>query len=210
MEGELDERWARLIDSLKLSRSATEATYQELIKAYDDPNRYYHNLEHLAAILSTIETLAAHAVRPDLVQLAAWFHDAVYDSRAADNEEHSALLAETTCTAWGLPVDDVKRVGDLVRATRTHDAPEEDVDASVLLDADLAILGVEESEYAAYAAAIRREYAWVAEADYRRERARMLERLLRRDRLYRLEEMHRRFEARARGNLAKEIETLTG
>src|SRR5262249_2268146 len=153
---------------------------------------------------------AEHAQNRPALELAAWFHDAVYDSRADDNEERSALLAESVCAGWGLPAETVHLVGRLIRATRTHQADVDDRDAAVLLDADLAILGAEREVYDAYAAAIRREYAWVAENDYKQGRSRILHEFLRRKRIYRLETMHENRDSRARENLTRELKMLTG
>jgi predicted metal-dependent HD superfamily phosphohydrolase len=141
-----------------------------------------------------------------LVQFVGWFHDAIYDTDASDNEERSAVLAESTCTTWQLPAEDIALVGRMIRATRTHQ-PEESA-GLVLLDADLSILGADESLYDAYASAIRREYAWVLEEEYRRGRTRILQGFLERERIFRLERMRQLFEAQARVNLAREIELL--
>jgi predicted metal-dependent HD superfamily phosphohydrolase len=204
----LESRWSRLLAALGLREPEHADIFEALVKAYEGPGRYYHTLTHLEAVLATIELLEGEARRPDLVQIAAWFHDMVYDTHATDNEERSARLAEAACVLWGLPAEDVAAVGRLIRATRTHEAAGDDRDAHVLLDADLAILGSDEAVYDAYAAAIRREYAWVPEAEYRQGRARVLEGFLRREHLFRLGEMRNRHETQARRNLAREIAAL--
>src|SRR5262249_6655943 len=148
--------WERLTHDLGIT---DERAFADLAAAYSRPERHYHNLDHLAAVLSTVEELREHARHPDAVALAAWFHDAVYDPRAADNEERSAVLADAVCSTWGLPRETVDLVARLVRLTKSHDAPDDDVDGFVLLDADLAILGAPDDEYDRYARAIRQEYA---------------------------------------------------
>jgi predicted metal-dependent HD superfamily phosphohydrolase len=96
----------------------------------------------------------------------------------------------------------------LILATKSHHAADEDADAHVLLDADLAVLGAPAEEYARYAAAIRREYAWVPEEDYRCGRARVLQRFLDRPRIFQLDRMHERYDVTARRNLGGEIAAL--
>jgi predicted metal-dependent HD superfamily phosphohydrolase len=98
----------------------------------------------------------------------------------------------------------------LIRATRTHHADTDDADASVLLDADLCILGADEAVYDAYARAIRQEYAWVPDDEFRQGRTRVLQGFLQREQLFRLERMRRQYEERAKQNLMREIASLTG
>jgi len=203
-------RWDRTLAALGVPAERGAAAFNELLEAYGGAGRYYHNLDHLEDVLATLDTLAEHAQNRPALELAAWFHDAVYDSRADDNEERSALLAETVCAGWGLPAETTDLVGRLIRATRTHQAAADDRDAAVLLDADLAVLGAEREVYDGYAAAIRREYAWVAENDYKRGRSRILREFLRRKRIYRLETMHDNRDSRARENLTRELKMLTG
>ncbi len=204
----LSKRWAMLLETLNVDSDGTGETYRVLIEAYSGPDRYYHNLNHLVSLLDTIDLLECECLRPSLVRLAGWFHDAIYDTRAADNEERSAVLAETTCASWDLSSEDTALVGRLIRATRTHQA--DDGDAAVLLDADLFILAAPEAAYDAYAAAIRQEYAWVPEDEFRRGRTHVLQGFLERERIFRLEWMHGWFEELAQGNLAREIEHLRG
>ena len=79
---------------------------------------------------------------------------------------------------------------------------------TILLDADLAILGADPDEYARYARAIRQEYAWVPEADYRRGRTTVLQGFLVRARIFRLDRIHERLDAAARRNLRDELAAL--
>jgi predicted metal-dependent HD superfamily phosphohydrolase len=205
----LRNRWEQMVSRFGIPEGRTGPALDELVKAYNDPGRYYHNLDHIEVVLANIDLLSDAARDLPVVQLAGWYHDAVYDPRAGDNEEQSAVLVETTCAGWGLHADIGKAAGRLIRATRTHEAGEEEVDALLLLDADLAILGAEQTEYDSYAAAIRREYAWVKEEEYRRGRTRVLKSFLRRQRIFKLDRMHRERELQARGNLAREITFLS-
>jgi predicted metal-dependent HD superfamily phosphohydrolase len=136
------------------------------------------------------------------VKLAAWLHDVIYDSKASDNEERNALYAERLCGQ--LAISEGPLVAALIRKTKTHDAGD-DADAQVLIDADLAMLGAREPVYRDYAGKIRREYAWVPEADYRKGRRRVLESFLSRPSIYHL---LGQLEEPARHNIASEISRL--
>jgi len=130
-------------------------------------------------------------------------HDVIYDSRASDNEERSAEYAQGLCRE--LSISEGRLVASLIMKTKTHDAAA-DVDAQVLIDADLAILGTSESAYRTYAEQIRQEYAWVPEPDYRIGRRRILERFLTMPKIY-----HHlsHLEDSARRNIAAEIARLS-
>ncbi|GHH66381.1 hypothetical protein GCM10017673_11770 [Streptosporangium violaceochromogenes] len=176
----------------------------ELISRYGEPHRRYHTADHLEAVLSHVDALAANAANPDLVRLAAWFHDAVYDPRRSDNEERSARLAERDLPALGLETGAVSTVARLVRLTRTHDPAPGDADGAVLCDADLAILASPREVYAAYAAAVREEYSFVPEEAFRKGRAAVLRSLLALPAIFRLTGD----EAGARANIRAELARL--
>jgi predicted metal-dependent HD superfamily phosphohydrolase len=202
--------WLHLLAGFGVPEAEARRGFQELALAYSEPGRFYHNLDHIRAVLDTINSLSDLTPHPETVRLAAWFHDAVHDSRSGDNEERSAALAEARCAAWGIAGPTVQTVVRLILATKTHQADPEDTDAQVLLDADLAILGSAEETYARYAAAIRREYLWVPEEEYRRGRVRVLRTFLQRERIFRLDRMHGQLDVLARRNLSREIEDLGG
>jgi predicted metal-dependent HD superfamily phosphohydrolase len=153
-------------------------------------------------MLETVESLASFARNLSAVKLAVWLHDVICDSRASDNEERSAEFAEQFCEKLSIP--EARVVASLILKTKTHEAGG-DVDAQMLLDADLAILGASEPVYRKYAEQIRQEYAWVLEPDYRKGRRQVLERFLGRPRIY---HFLCHLEQPARRNIAAEIAQL--
>jgi predicted metal-dependent HD superfamily phosphohydrolase len=163
----LASRWQELWAPYPIGSVALESTFADLVRRYDDPARAYHNLHHLRHVLTTIDALAHLTSDVQAVRLAAWFHDVIYDPRASENEERSAAFAAAELRGFRLPEHTIQRVGELILLTKTHAFPPGDADAAVLLDSDLAILGAPPAEYAAYAAGIRQEYAYVSDADYR-------------------------------------------
>ncbi|MEV4003924.1 HD domain-containing protein [Actinomadura sp. NPDC049753] len=177
----------------------------ELDQRYGEPHRRYHTRAHLAAVLDLVDELAGHAEDPDAVRIAAWFHDAVYDPERADNEERSARLAARMLADTDLPEAVVARVVRLVELTATHAPEEDDRDGQVLCDADLAVLGAEPEQYAAYAAAVREEYAFVPDEFFRAGRAEVLNGLLALPRLFHTPAARERFEERARDNMRTEL-----
>ncbi|MFC5667248.1 hypothetical protein ACFP3U_30310 [Kitasatospora misakiensis] len=185
-----------------------EPSGRELLRRWSEPQRRYHATDHLRAVLAHVDALAGHADDPDAVRLAAWFHDAVYRPDRSENEERSAVLAVRALTEAGLPENRIAEVARLVRLTVTHRPEPGDRDGEVLCDADLAVLGGAPEAYTAYAAAVREEYAFVPEPDFRAGRAAVLRQLLALPALYRTPTAHARFDAPARTNLAAELARL--
>ncbi len=182
--------------------------FPELSDLYGEAGRHYHNQRHISECLKALARFAHLAERPDEVALAIWFHDAVYDTKRSDNEERSAVLAEQFLTEAGASGDCVTRVGAMIRATQSHVA--EGVDATLMLDIDLGILGQGDEVFEAYDRAIRREYDWVDDSQYRQARAAVLESFLARPRIYGTQEFHDAYETQARANLARKIKALAG
>ncbi|MEI5099278.1 hypothetical protein RB200_12455 [Streptomyces sp. PmtG] len=180
-----------------------------LLARWSEPHRRYHTPTHLTAVLDHIDTLQTHADNPHLVRLAAWFHDAVYAPDRSENEERSARLAERALPEAGLTAADTAEVARLVRLTVTHDPAEGDRDGEVLCDADLAVLAAPPDAYAAYAAAVREEYAFVPDAAFREGRANVLRQLLALPRLFRTPYGAAHWESPARENLVAELALLT-
>ncbi|GIJ21730.1 HD domain-containing protein [Micromonospora lutea] len=208
----LIERWRTAARAAGAADPASiDAAGTELRERWKEPHRHYHTLTHLVAMLDVIDRYAATAPCPDLVRLAAWCHDAVYDPRASGdrNERDSAALADALLSRLGLPTAEVAEVNRLVLLTAGHAVDPSDADGALLCDADLAVLAAPAPEYDRYAAAIRQEYAHVPEPDYRAGRARVLSGLLALPTLYRIPALAARWTHPAHRNLARELATLS-
>lgn len=142
------------------------------------------------------------------VELAFWYHDICYDTRAKDNEERSAELARIRLLALGLDHGYVNQVVALILATK-HEHEPRTREARVLLDVDLSILGAPPEEYDAYEANIRREYVWVPEEAFRAGRAAILKRFLNRQWVFYTQELRSGpFEGLAVANLSRALAAL--
>jgi predicted metal-dependent HD superfamily phosphohydrolase len=206
----LQRQWVRLLEEFGVIPATAYPPFDSLVTAYSEPHRHYHTLEHLAEMFRVVSRLSGSCADPRAVQFAVWFHDAVYDPRASDNEERSALLAAATLNELVIWPDGVGKVIELIRATAhlSETDPTADPDAIVLLDADLAILAASETRYHRYAADIRKEYTHVPDSAYREGRVAVLERFLARPCIYRHPVMIAEGEESARRNLRTEIYLL--
>jgi predicted metal-dependent HD superfamily phosphohydrolase len=191
-------------------RLIDEALRAELVRMYQAAGRHYHDLRH-------IETLLDLAARQELhdreaIEVAIWFHDAIYDSHRKDNEEKSAELA--IARLRGTAADDrIDRIATMIRATAGHALPEFSdpraaADCALFLDMDLAVLASPPEEFAAYEDAVRREYAYLSEPQWIEGRRRVLEHFLARPTIYFSETFRRTDEERARQNLTQALTRL--
>jgi predicted metal-dependent HD superfamily phosphohydrolase len=197
------EAWAQLAGNSPTSRTEWAA----VVAAWGEPHRHYHDLGHLAAVLGLVGELAAAAVDPDAVRLAAWYHDVVYDPRRGDNEGVSAERARAGLRGL-VPPERVEEVVRLVLLTAGHDPAPDDANGAVLCDADLAVLAAPPGAYAAYASAVREEYGHLSDAEFTAGRTAVLEHLLALPALYRLPALAAEWTPRARANLAAELSLL--
>lgn len=179
-----------------------------LLAAWSEPQRHYHDLRHLAECLARWAALRGQAEHPGEVALAIWYHDAVYDPQAQDNERRSADWALRVLRAAGGSEAAAQRVDALIMAT-CHDAPARTADERLLIDIDLAVLGAPTERFDTYDRDVRLEYAWVPEALYRQKRREVLLQFLQRERLYQTPPAHEALEAQARINLAAAVARLS-
>lgn len=208
----LRQSWFKLLARYDATPTAATPPFDLLVAAYSAPDRHYHTLEHLDEMFRVAGRLSTITDDTGPLHLAVWFHDAVYDPRAKDNEPRSADLAVTLLGQIGVPASTLERVVRMIRATahRPDDPPPGDRDTAILLDADLAILGSLPERYARYAADIRREYDWVPEPEYRKGRTAVLEAFLARPRIYLNDLLFQEIEGPARVNLRAEVANLRG
>lgn len=156
--------WHSLCNRLQVSPEEAQETWQELQQRYSEPHRHYHTLEHLAHCLTEFSTAKHLAEDPDLVRLAIYFHDSVYDVQRTDNERQSAQLAVEFGKRNGF--DAVARLGLLVMIeATTYQARPEYGDAKLLWDVDLSSLAVPRDEFCENTRKIREEYRSVVPDD---------------------------------------------
>lgn len=181
--------------------------FNRLAAAYAQPIRAYHTAEHIQDCLRLLDAGGALAVRPDEVEAAIWFHDAVYVAARTDNEEQSAELAAASLGDARVAFEVVERIGALILATRHGTTPHEP-DAALLCDIDLSILGRSPEEFDRFERQIRQEYAMVPEPIYRRGRSGILQGFLNRASIFQTAWFRQRYEIPARANLKRVLAML--
>jgi len=182
-----------------MKHAIPEAVEARLVARYGEPHRHYHTWSHVTACLDARERIAPSA--PLEVDVALWFHDAIYDPRAYDNEDKSAelMLAEMGESA--------KPAVPLVLATK-HAAVPDSENARIVVDADLSILGADRETFDAYERAVREEYAFVPDDAFRVGRAHVLRSFLDRPSIFSTPAARDLWEALARENMTRSLRAL--
>jgi len=200
------ERWQALCQ--RLGGDADAAAWFTILESlHATPPRAYHNLDHVAECLGTLDQVKANLENADRVEFALWFHDCIYIPGRSDNEERSAQIASVCARALGHSAEWSAEVVNLIMCTR-HATPPVHNDAKWIVDIDMSILASPPERYRNYAAAIRSEFGFVTDAQFNAGRAAFIKGLLSRPAIYHTPHMKADREALARANLSAELKRL--
>lgn len=210
----LSNDFARHLAAVNSDMTPAESSmlWQDIASRYNEPQRAYHSLQHIQQLFAQFEKIKQHLYEPNIIALALYYHDVIYDPTRLDNELKSAKYAVEALSKY---IDDEKRqhIYKLIMMTASHQIDEladsnKSSDAAYLLDMDLSILGAPWVEYEKYAQAVRQEYAHVSDIKYRAGRASVLNSLLAHPTLYITDYYYERLETKARINIKREITLL--
>lgn len=194
----LEHSWRRAWSALHTEPA--HGLFEQLVACYSEAHRRYHTLQHLSECLEKLAPVLGRAEHPGEVEVALWFHDAIYAIKRQDNEQQSALWAKRALASAGYSAEGLARVYSLIMATR-HSALPQTADERLLVDIDLSILGAATERFAEYERQVRQEYAWVPDWLFWRKRKAILQEFMARQSIYGTEPFYRQYEAQARQNL---------
>lgn len=181
--------------------------FEEITSRYSESHRRYHTLQHLDECFAKLAELRSFTEHGAEIEVALWFHDAIYDTRSKENEARSAeLAASTVLTAGGLP-ESAARISELILDTRHATVPNGN-DAQILVDVDLSILGAKSDRFDEYERQVREEYSWVPDLLFRPERKKILTEFLSRPSIFNTQLFMDRYEQQARANIERSISHL--
>ncbi|WP_209280905.1 DUF4031 domain-containing protein [Kocuria sp. JC486] len=208
----LRQRWDSAVGQVpeadEQSRQRREQLREQLLEAWGEDHRHYHDRTHLLAVLRALDELTDDDATPPLeVVLAAWFHDVVYEGQAGADEEASAQLAEQVMPQAGFSEELTREVARLVRVTAHHNPVAEDHNGALISDADLAVLGSDPAGYADYVRRVREEYSGIPEFDFVHARLMILDRMDPQN-LYTSDRARTLWGRQAQENLSVEIDEL--
>jgi predicted metal-dependent HD superfamily phosphohydrolase len=138
----------------------------EQFEARSSPCLCFHNLAHTCTVVKTAKKIAEHGKlhKKDilLLEIAAWFHDLGYLVNPKDYKEQSAKLARIFLEHEKTPEQMIKRVTDLVMATRLNKQPSGSLE-EIIYDADLSYLS--KPSFAAKNELLRKETECLTETE---------------------------------------------
>lgn len=204
----LKQTWRALISRYCTNEQLIDREFDQLVEHYTAAGRYYHNLHHLQALLHLQQEYAPGIRNNDIIQLAIFYHDIIYNVLQSDNEEQSALAAGRFLQQTTFPPYQIITVMDYIRATKMHTGDNHDEDLDLFLDFDLSILGSPADVYMEYAKQIRQEYSVYPNDVYNPGRKRVLAHFLEQRAIYSTAAFSEQYEAQARRNIAAELQTL--
>lgn len=181
-----------------------------LYRAYNEPHRRYHNLDHIAHLFSELKSVLLMVEDEVALRYAIWFHDVVYNPRATDNEEASSDVAAVTARNLGMSKEFIDRVRRLIMVT-IHDPvtfPPVSNDEKLMCDLDLSALALPDEEFDANTLAIREEYAHVPDELFLSARRKFLQKILDREHIFYTEHFRTNYEDRARANLLRSLQVI--
>lgn len=184
---------------------------EEVVLRYGEPHRHYHDLHHILSTLAVMDDVPISRLGTEgqaAAELAVWFHDVVYDIKGHDNEGFSGELLKTCALELGLNVHVVPDAYFAVLTTKHDGPPPINLVGKLVCDADLSILGSDESVFDEYEKQVREEYSWVPDDKWLVGRTAVLESLRKREQIYHTPEFISRFEEPARANLARSLRRL--
>ncbi|OFY83692.1 MAG: hypothetical protein A3F72_12830 [Bacteroidetes bacterium RIFCSPLOWO2_12_FULL_35_15] len=202
-------QWLELAKKYSSDELLINQCYDTLCYGYYEPERYYHNMQHIQSMLEEIYNCKNNSLDIDSLLFATWFHDVSYNPKSHTNEAESAALAIVLLKQLDVPEVKIQTVQKLILSTINHTkATNSDTNLNFFLDCDLKILGATKEEYMLYAENIRKEYKHVIGFIYRMERKKVLKRFIESASIYRTDYFRNKYEEQARSNILFEIKNL--
>ena len=188
------------------ARNNSTAAFAVLVDYYSEPHRRYHTARHVRDCLEIYDSAVPVLGNNDAVEMALWFHDAVYIVGQTDNESCSAALFRSLSEGY-LPSDFNEQVVRLIMATRHNQAPTA-ADEQFATDVDLDGLAKPWDAFITDTQLLRQENSATDDKTFRGNVRGFFERLLARPSIYATGHFEVKSEAIARGNIERLLAEL--
>lgn len=203
----LNQRFQDLSSRCMIPDSAFDSEFVclDLLRRYNKPGRYYHDLNHLVHCLNQFDLVSQTIPDADAVEMALWFHDAIYIPGSADNEKRSTelfLQKANNCCSHQFK----SKVKNLILVTSHKYQPNDD-DECFIVDIDLSSFGLGWSDFLVDTGNLRREQFELPDPAYFESHTRFLNMLLARDRIFYTDFFYLRYEQIALQNINRLLAT---
>lgn len=200
----LTDLFLQLVNKYSNNNELATNLWLEIFTKYSEPKRHYHIVDHLEAIITDLKEVKDKIEDWDTMLFAVFYHDIVYKASSNTNEADSAKLAKVRLAEIGYPAEKISKCANMILATKLHELSE-DSDTNYLTDADLAALGKNSYDFQKYGEQIREEYSIYPEFIYNPGRKKVLQHFLQMDTIYKTEYFSKKYEKKARENVANEL-----
>lgn len=203
----LKQQFQKIVRYYDNDQTYADQQWAEIEKAYSEPGRHYHNLDHIKYMMGKALEIRELIDNWDALSFSIFYHDIIYDTRRKNNEEKSADLGQLAALNTGLGKENATLIHSQIIATKKHEWSE-DMDTNYLTDIDLLILAEDRELYQNYTACIRQEYSRYLDFMYKIGRKKVLKHFLKMDRIYKTDYFYEQAETKARENLQMELSQL--
>ena len=176
--------------------------HDRLLLAYSEPQRVYHTLAHIQSCFKIFQDVVHLAKNADALALAIWFHDAIYDINANDNEQRSAdwFLQETK----GIFDDSLRNlVYGHILVTMHCGTEIQDHDSQIMVDIDLFSFGKPWPEFLRDSEDVRNEKPGIPDEEFYPKQCGFQQFLLEQPRFFQSDYFYQHYEKQARQNLTR-------
>lgn len=198
--------WTRCINHNKTA--AAEVIHGRLVDFYGEAHRHYHTLDHIQHCLQEFDRAVTFMDNPNAIEIALWFHDAIYEPGAKDNEQRSAELFRRYSNASGC-TDAVfqQQIHNLIVITNHREQPSQK-DEQFIVDIDLSSFGLPWDKFVRDGCRIRTECAEMNDDEYYPNHVKFLQALQKRPTFFFTRFFQRCYEQTARENIERLIMSL--
>ena len=176
---------------------------------YSEASRRYHTPEHIDHCLNQFDAARSEIHDPDAVEMAIWFHDAIYEADAVKggNELASAQLFLHHANGH-FPNEFRDKVYRLVMVTTHSEVPQTN-DERFMVDIDLSSFGLPWEQFSRDSANVRAEFPGVSDSVFSERQRCFLEGLLARESFCFTKFFRLRHEEAARANISRYLAKMS-
>jgi predicted metal-dependent HD superfamily phosphohydrolase len=202
--------WYGLANKYCKDRDLLKELFIGIQNAYNEPKRFYHNLDHIEYLLRLSASFSDQITDKDAVNFSIFYHDYVYVTGKGDNEFQSAQVAQKALNQLGLSKSFIDRVQLYINTTSNNsNLLATDEDLRFFIDFDLSILAADREVYKNYILNIRKEYSQIATTQFTLGRKGFIQHLLSQQHIFYTQQFREK-EEQARKNMQWELEMSPG